>query len=244
MHFTEAAERKSEDQEPVGNGSHLIDKCLILRDQNRAESQGHNSQVPCPEDKRSVQGLICEQEAAPGSRSLWPEIHPMKPWAGTKIPIPVESPPERDRALLGAEDSVGCLERVTLLQAGPTFTASPQPSPQGKNTAKLVSAFRPVPVLSLEPTWLLPSWEIRFLTQPGKEQALWPGLDSSVLQATALGLSKILPTWLTREARPRQALDLQNRFSLARAVRTHLTRTSILQSEWPAGLPHLDHSGR
>lgn len=38
-----------------------IDKCLILRDQNRAESQGHNSQVPCPEDKRSVRGLICEQ---------------------------------------------------------------------------------------------------------------------------------------------------------------------------------------
>lgn len=24
MHFTEAAERKSEDEEPVGNGSHLI----------------------------------------------------------------------------------------------------------------------------------------------------------------------------------------------------------------------------
>lgn len=100
-------------------------------------------------------------EAAPGSRSLWSEIHHIKPWAGTKIPIPVESPPERDWALLGAENSVGCLERVTLLQAGPTFTASPQPSPQGKNTAKLVSAFRPVPVLSLEPTWFLPSWEIR-----------------------------------------------------------------------------------
>lgn len=70
MHFTEAEERKSEDEEPVGHGSHLVgvdifthlDKCLILRDQNRAESQGHNSQVPCPEDKRSIQGLICEQD--------------------------------------------------------------------------------------------------------------------------------------------------------------------------------------
>lgn len=60
----------------------------------------------------------------------------------------------------------------------------------------------------------------RFLTQPGKEQALWPGLDSSVLQATALSLSKTLPTWLTPEAR--QALDLQNR---------ELLRTSLLSDQ-------------
>ncbi|XP_023620826.1 uncharacterized protein LOC106699327 isoform X2 [Myotis lucifugus] len=286
MHFTEAAERKSEDQEPVGNGSHLIDKCLILRDQNRAESQGHNSQVPCPEDKRSVQGLICEQEAAPGSRSLWPEIHPMKPWAGTKIPIPVESPPERDRALLGAEDSVGCLERVTLLQAGPTFTASPQPSPQGKNTAKLVSAFRPVPVLSLEPTWLLPSWEIRKQRKeqdplpaspafwhmdgasrtlpldprcgrlpagsfqegrPGQGSLRSPGNGTSTLSCLSVSESvSEAPESGSRAARAHGATEGGGTagFSLARAVRTHLTRTSILQSEWPAGLPHLDHSGR
>lgn len=34
---------------------------------------------------------------------------------------------------------------------------------------------------------------LRFLTQPGKEQALWPGLDSSVLQANSSGPLKDSP---------------------------------------------------
>lgn len=74
---------------------------------------------------------------------------------------------------------------------------------------------------------------LRFLTQPGKEQALWPGLASSVLQATALGLSKILPTWLTPKARPRQALDLQNH---------ELLRTSLLSEQKALGRPRLPGS--
>lgn len=71
---------------------------------------------------------------------------------------------------------------------------------------------------------------LRFLTQPGKEQALRPGLDSSVLQATAPGLSKILPAWLTPEVRPGQALDLHNR---------ELLRTSLLSDQKALGRPRL-----
>lgn len=100
-------------------------------------------------------------EAAPGSRSLWPVSHPVKPGAGTKISIPVEWPPETDWALWGAENSMGCLERVAPGAGWAYTTTSPRPSPQGKSMAKLVSAFWPVLALSLEPTCFLPSWEIR-----------------------------------------------------------------------------------
>lgn len=71
---------------------------------------------------------------------------------------------------------------------------------------------------------------LRFFTQPGKEQALQPGLDCPVLQATALGLglSKTLPAWLTPEAGPGQALHLHNH---------ELLYTNLLSDQQALGRP-------
>lgn len=88
---------------------------------------------------------------APVSGSLRPEIHSFSQGWGAKL---------EGTGHFGAECSLGCLERMAQTQSRPVVTA-PLCVPQGRNMAKLASAFQPVLVHSLESTWFPLSWEIR-----------------------------------------------------------------------------------
>lgn len=74
--------------------------------------------------------------------------------------IPVEWPPGGAWALLGAENFACCLERTAPGAGWACSCGTPHTSPR-EEYAGLVAAVWPVLVLSLEPTWFLPSQEIR-----------------------------------------------------------------------------------